>query len=180
MPIPILVWYVFCSTTLIQIDKIKELYWNWNANKTKFILRKGMATIRGLRINMKWWYNWKSDGHVLPFIALHHLHNNPLFLAHVSCASKRSTSLMKYSYTTSSLNVESSCALHGWGTTGLGLVVRTHGPRLGGCGFHSPCRRGAHHHSSPNYDGGSLDLVVWVPQSPLGRYHVRYFQGTSG
>jgi hypothetical protein len=32
----------------------------------------------------------------------------------------------------------------------------------------------------PNFDGGSLDLVVWVPQSPLGRYHVRYFQGTSG
>jgi hypothetical protein len=32
----------------------------------------------------------------------------------------------------------------------------------------------------PNYDGGSLDLVVWVPQSPLGRYHIRYFQGTSG
>jgi hypothetical protein len=36
------------------------------------------------------------------------------------------------------------------------------------------------HHSPPNYDGGSLDLVVWVPQSLLGRYHVRYFQGTSG
>jgi hypothetical protein len=28
--------------------------------------------------------------------------------------------------------------------------------------------------------GLTLDLVVWVPQSPLGRYHVRYFQGTSG
>jgi hypothetical protein len=65
-------------------------------------------------------------------------------------------------------------------TTGLGLVVRTHGPQWGGCEFHSPCRRGAHHHSPPNYDGGSLDLVVWVPQSPLGGYHVRYFQGTSG
>jgi len=37
-----------------------------------------------------------------------------------------------------------------------------------------------HHHSPPNYGGGSLDLVVWVPQSPLWRYHVRYFQGTSG
>jgi hypothetical protein len=35
-------------------------------------------------------------------------------------------------------------------------------------------------YSPPNYDGGSLDLVIWVPQSPLGRYHVRYFQGTSG
>jgi hypothetical protein len=28
--------------------------------------------------------------------------------------------------------------------------------------------------------GPCMDLVVWVPQSPLGRYHVRYFQGTSG
>jgi hypothetical protein len=27
---------------------------------------------------------------------------------------------------------------------------------------------------------GSLDFVVWVPQSPLGRYHVRSFQATSG
>ena len=67
--------------------------------------------------------------------------------------------------------------------------LRHHGPWLGGkdacpqwagCGFYSPCRRGAHRHSPPNYDGGSLDLVIWVPQSPLGRYHVRYFQGTSG
>jgi len=32
----------------------------------------------------------------------------------------------------------------------------------------------------PTMVGGPLDLVVWVLQSPLGRYHVRYFQGTSG
>jgi hypothetical protein len=83
----------------------------------------------------------------------------------------------------------SKCALKGSkhalnlfrvGTTGLGLVVMTHGPQWGSCGFHSPCQHGAHHHSPPNYDGGSLDIVVWVPQNPLGRYHVRYFQGTSG
>ena len=43
---------------------------------------------------------------------------------------------------------------NGWlGTTGLGLVVRTHGPQWRGCGFYSPCRCGAHQHSPPNYDG---------------------------
>jgi hypothetical protein len=44
-------------------------------------------------------------------------------------------------------------------TTSLGLVVRTHGPQWGGCGFHSPCRCGAHHHSPPNYDGGPWTLL---------------------
>ena len=47
-------------------------------------------------------------------------------------------------------------------------------------GFYSPCRRGAHHLSPPNYGGGSLDLVIWVPQSHVGGCHVRYLQRTSG
>src|ERR1700680_985483 len=32
----------------------------------------------------------------------------------------------------------------------------------------------------PTMVGGPWTLVVWVPQSPLGGYHVRYLQGTSG
>lgn len=65
----------------MQIDKIIELYWNWNANKITFIVRKGMAAIDGLQPNMKWWYNLKSHSHVLYFIAMHRLHNTPPFLA---------------------------------------------------------------------------------------------------
>ena len=44
---------------------------------------------------------------------------------------------------------------------------------------YSPCRRGAHHLSPLTYGGGPLDLVVWVPQSPLGGFHVQYLQGTT-
>ena len=32
----------------------------------------------------------------------------------------------------------------------------------------------------PTMVGGPWTLFVWVPQSPLGGYHVRYLQGTSG
>ena len=38
----------------------------------------------------------------------------------------------------------------------------------GGCEFESQCQRGVYYHNSPNYGGGSWDLVAWVSKKTLG------------
>jgi hypothetical protein len=46
------------------------------------------------------------------------------------------------------------------GTCGLGSVTLTLAHQRGGHEFKPGHRRGAYHHSVPNYGGGSNDLVV--------------------